>query len=130
MPWAYTTFVRGGSNPRGLAYKQNKKNNLNILKRASVVFDQNAFFIYWFLMKLENIIMNQIHFILNWRADCIWKGLQSEVIFLFTGKWVYNRGGLINGSLRYAYSYVLIFLRYIISLFVYFFNLSILLFRF
>lgn len=66
-------------------------------KQAISSADQNTFFIYWFLSKLQSIIINQIQN--TFGGGLVSGGAFNWMYFLLTGRWACNSlGGLISGG--------------------------------
>ena len=60
-------------------------------KQAISSADQNTFFIYWFLTKLQSIIINQIQN--TFRGGLVSGGVFNWIRFLLTGRWACNSLG-------------------------------------
>ena len=69
-------YKRGGGLISEGAYKRNRKSTS---KQAITLLLKIRFVVYCFLIKLQNTIINRIHF-------------NARMNFLFTGKWAYNWG--------------------------------------
>ena len=66
------------------------------LKTSYNSVHQNTFCIYWYLIKLQNVMINRIHF--NTFLGELTSGSNRKCIFLFTGRWAYNGVGLLSGG--------------------------------
>ena len=82
--WRVRRFMNGG------AYNRNQK---KLFETSCSSEDQNTFFICLFSIKLQIVIINQISISLQAREGLISGGglINIGYIFLFIGRWAYNR---------------------------------------